>query len=103
LVQVVFKEWGQLESLCQKAYFPTEPLPAASITLLNGILMYMIEEIEGNTTDPDEIAKHKSYGKLCENNFYTGLQQYDTLVTPTLHNVQVLLLGVSLTFHPLIR
>ncbi len=66
---------------------------------MNGVLFYVFAEYcrDGGP----ESSMYPTYAKLCEENFVAGLQDYDCLVTPTLENIQSLLLGVSilLFFH----
>lgn len=88
------REQSSLEDLCKKIYFPTEPVSKGETTLLNGLLFYVFAEY---CQDADAIASnYPIYMQLCEKNFVTGLQDYECLVTPTLENIQALLLGVSL-------
>lgn len=81
-----------LEELCKKIYFPTKQVSKGEITLMNGLLFYVFGEycMEGGPAS----SRYPTYAKLCEKNFVAGLQDYDCLVTPTLENIQSLLLGV---------
>ncbi|KAL5321049.1 hypothetical protein ACEPPN_011859 [Leptodophora sp. 'Broadleaf-Isolate-01'] len=80
-----------LEELCKKIYFPTKQVSKGEITLMNGLLFYVFGEycMEGGPAS----SRYPTYAKLCEKNFVAGLQDYDCLVTPTLENIQSLLLG----------
>ncbi|KAG4429451.1 hypothetical protein IFR05_015062 [Cadophora sp. M221] len=80
-----------LEELCKKIYFPTKHVSKGEITLMNGLLFYVFGEycMEGRPAS----SLYPTYAKLCEKNFVAGLQDYDCLVTPTLENIQSLLLG----------
>ena len=95
LVSHSWRDYLQIESLCQSIYFPSDPIPAGSLILLHGLLYYVIRDYlhEG---DPD-LAKFdvSTYAKVCENRFSTGLKSYEMMVDPTLEKIQALLLGVS--------
>ena len=83
-----------LEELCKKIYFPTKHVSKGEMTLMNGLLFYVFGEycMEGGTSS----SRYPTYAKLCEKNFVAGLQDYDCLVTPSLENIQSLLLGVGI-------
>ncbi|KAL2072672.1 hypothetical protein VTL71DRAFT_12015 [Oculimacula yallundae] len=80
-----------LEELCKKVYFPTRHVSKGEITLMNGLLFYVFGEygMEGGVPN----TSYLTYAKMCEKNFVAGLQDYDCLVTPSLENIQSLLLG----------
>ncbi|CZT04726.1 uncharacterized protein RAG0_11086 [Rhynchosporium agropyri] len=80
-----------LEELCKKVYFPTKHVSKGETTLMNGLLFYVFGEYGMEEGDPNPL--YLNYAKLCEKNFVAGLQDYDCLVTPTLENIQSLLLG----------
>lgn len=96
LVSQSWKDTRQLESLCQSIYFPIEPIPSGSTTLLHGLLYFVIRDYihEG---DPDlaryDLGSSKSF---CERTFSAGLDSPQMLADPTLEKVQALLIGVSL-------
>ncbi|RDW61747.1 transcription factor domain-containing protein [Aspergillus mulundensis] len=95
LVSQSWKDPRQLESLCQSIYFPLEPIPAGSTTLLHGLLYYIIRDYmhEG---DPDfarfDLPSSKSF---CEQQFSAGLDHPQMLSDPTLEKVQALLIGTT--------
>ncbi|KAI9375133.1 fungal-specific transcription factor domain-containing protein [Aspergillus egyptiacus] len=94
LVSQSWKDSRQLETLCQSIYFPLDPIPAGSTTLLHGLLYFVIRDYmhEG---DPDlarfDLASSKAF---CERNFLAGLNNYQMVMDPTLQKVQALLIGV---------
>lgn len=81
-----------LEDLCRKIYFPSKHVSKGELTLMNGLLFYVFGQycMEGG----DVNTLYVTCAKLCERNFVAGLQDYDCLVTPSLENIQSLLLGV---------
>ncbi|KAL3464789.1 fungal-specific transcription factor domain-containing protein [Aspergillus heterothallicus] len=94
LVSQSWKNTRQLESLCQSIYFPLEPVSTGSMTLLHGLLYFVIRDYihEG---DPDLARFDLSSSKaFCERNFSAGLNSYQMMVDPTLEKVQALLIGV---------
>ncbi|KAL2861209.1 transcription factor domain-containing protein [Aspergillus lucknowensis] len=94
LVSQSWKDTRQLESLCQSIYFPLDPIPAGSMTLLHGLLYFVIRDYmhEG---DPDlarfDLPSSKSF---CERSFSVGLSSPQMMVDPTLEKVQALLIGI---------
>jgi hypothetical protein len=97
LVSQSWKNTRQLESLCQSIYFPLEPVSTGSMTLLHGLLYFVIRDYmhEGH---PDlaqfDLPSSKAF---CERSFVAGLNSYQMMVDPSLEKVQALLIGVS--FH----
>lgn len=103
LVSQSWKDTRQLESLCQSIYFPIEPIPSGSTTLLHGLLYFVIRDYihEG---DPDLARYDLSSSKtFCERSFSAGLNSPQMLADPTLEKVQALLIGVSLPLYIKIR
>lgn len=83
-----------LEDLCRKVYFPIAPYSKGEITLMNGFLSFIFAEYQANPDSSLPASDCATYAKLCEDNFITGLQDFDCLVTPTLENIQCLMIGV---------
>ncbi|KAE8153780.1 hypothetical protein BDV25DRAFT_168297 [Aspergillus avenaceus] len=94
LVSHSWKDFLQIEALCQSIYFPLNPVPAGSLTLLYGLLYYIIRDYlhEGN---PD-LARFDllSSAQACERRFYAGLNSYEMMEYPTLEKIQALLIGI---------
>ena len=64
---------------------------------MNGLLSFVFYEF-GMTGDTSLSSSDCAmYAKLCEKNFIAGLQDYECLVTPSLENIQCLMIGVSLS------
>lgn len=84
--------------MCQSVYFPTEPVPTVTLTLLNGMLYYMIVELMfesdcGLYKDYDI----KSFAEQAERNFHLGVETYEVFAHPSHESVKVLMLAVSET------
>lgn len=94
LVSHSWRDLLQVESLCQSIYFPINPVPAGSLTLLYGLLYYIIRDYlhEGH---PD-LARYDlaSSARICERRFYLGLNSYELMADPTIEKIQALLIGV---------
>ncbi|KAE8354926.1 C6 transcription factor [Aspergillus coremiiformis] len=94
LVSHSWRDLLQVESLCQSIYFPLNPIPAGAVTLLYGLLYYIIRDYlhEGH---PD-LARFdlSSNAKVCERRFYSGLNSYELMADPTIEKVQALLIGI---------
>lgn len=81
------------EDLCRKVYFPTEPVSLGSLTLLNGIMFFILMEYKTMEHPVISQLDLDAYMELCEANLHKGLETYDLLVEPSLDNVRALLLG----------
>ncbi|BCR92189.1 transcription factor domain-containing protein [Aspergillus chevalieri] len=94
LVSHAWRDYLQIESLCQSIYFPADPIPAGSLTLLHGLLYFVVRDYL-HEDDPD-LAKFdaSTYCKFCEDWFSAGLKSYEMMIDPTLEKIQALLLGV---------
>lgn len=94
LVSHSWRDYLQIESLCQSIYFPSNPVPAGSLTLLHGLLYFVVRDYL-HEDDPD-LAKFdaSTYCKFCEDRFSAGLKSYEMMIDPTLEKIQTLLLGV---------
>lgn len=97
LVSHSWRDYLQIESLCQSIYFPCDPVPAGSLTLLYGLLYFVVRDYL-HEDDPD-LAKFdaSTYCKFCEGHFSAGLKSYEMMIDPTLEKIQALLLGVCLS------
>lgn len=94
LVSHSWRDYLQVESLCQSIYFPSDPIPAGSVTLLHGLLYFIIRDYLHE--DDSDLARFDAAGycKLCEDRFVTGLKNFEMMTDPTLEKLQALLLGV---------
>ncbi|KAE8375755.1 C6 transcription factor [Aspergillus bertholletiae] len=94
LVSHSWRDLLQVESLCQSIYFPVNPVPAGSLTLLYGLLYYIIRDYlhDGHP----ELARYdlSSSAKTCERRFYLGLNSYELMADPTIEKIQALLIGI---------
>lgn len=63
---------------------------------MNGLLFYLLDAYSKEDHDDLSSSDCETYAKLCEKNFCDGVQDYETLVTPTLENIQCLMMGVSM-------
>lgn len=64
---------------------------------MNGLLSFVFAEYSMDVDASLSGSDCAMYAKLCENNFIVGLQDYECLVTPSLENIQCLMIGVSST------
>lgn len=96
-------EHVQLETLCQKIYFPSEPIPAGSTTLFYGLLYYVIRDYL-HEEDPELSAFDcASYADICLRQFNLDMKSFEAWSNPTLEKVQVMLIAVSGTASPLFK
>ncbi|KAF5005909.1 hypothetical protein FDECE_7667 [Fusarium decemcellulare] len=83
-----------IESLCQKVYFPTEPVSVGHVTCVNGILYMVFRELEVL-----EIPLLKDFNSAeliaqAERNFNLGIETFDVLAVPSFENVLALAIAV---------
>lgn len=95
-----FRDHRQLERLCQQIYFPTDSVSLPSLTLMNGMLYYLITELLFN----DDIGSFTSYDlkalrDQAEQNFHLGVETYEIFASPSLESAKVLMLAVSHPFY----
>ncbi|TVY31773.1 putative transcriptional regulatory protein [Lachnellula subtilissima] len=88
-----FRDHMMLENLCKKVYFPARPSSKGEVTLMNGLLFYLLDAYSQEDQADLSSSDCATYAKLCEKNFCDGIQDYECLVTPTLENIQCLMMG----------
>lgn len=89
-----FHDRAQIETLCQRVYFPIESLSASEATLFNGILYSILREgsfIQSFELREEELSNMRV---LCEANFQAGLERFEVLAIPTHENAMILSLAV---------
>ncbi|KAH8585442.1 fungal-specific transcription factor domain-containing protein [Bisporella sp. PMI_857] len=88
-----FRDHLMLENLCKKVYFPVSPPSKGEVILVNGLLFYLLDAYSKEGDPALSSSDCAMYAKLCEKNFCNGIQDYEFLVTPTLENIQCLMMG----------
>lgn len=101
MLAYAFRDHRQLEKLCQQVYFPTEPISMATLTLMNGLLFYLIKELlwygdHGACKDYDL----KAYYDQAERNFHLGVETYEIFTQPSLDSTRVLMIAVGRAVTP---
>jgi hypothetical protein len=95
-LQLLFTDCSVLENLCKDIYFPTKPIPPEKFNLMNGLLMFLLFEYSMDGEDPTTpVSDCKEVLKLCERNFLNAMLTYEAMVTPSLENIQCLMIAVS--------
>lgn len=91
-----FRDFRLIERLCQQVYFPTQPVSMASLTLMNGVIMYMIKEFmwDGNSALSKDYDLQEFHDQ-AERNFNLGVETYEVTTQASLESVKVLMLAVS--------
>lgn len=85
-----------IEHLCQKVYFPTEPVTLGHITSVNGIMRLLLREF---IITEDPLSKEHDLEALkaqVERNFHLGLETFETVTVPSFENVIAITTAVSL-------
>ncbi|PGH00571.1 hypothetical protein AJ79_08174 [Helicocarpus griseus UAMH5409] len=94
LVNNSWRDHLQIEKLCQKVYFPSDPIAAGSVTLMHGLLYFIIRDYLHSGDTSLAHSDCTLYADMCERSFVSSLKTYDMFVSPTLQKVQALLIGV---------
>lgn len=84
-----------IEYLCQKVYFPTEPVTLGHITSVNGIMRLLLREFIITEHPLSQEHDLKALKAQAERNFDLGLETFETLTVPSFENVVVLTTAVS--------
>ncbi|RGP78666.1 transcriptional regulatory [Fusarium longipes] len=83
-----------IEHLCQKVYFPTEPVTLGHITSVNGVMRLILRELV-ITEDPlNKEHDLKALKAQAERNFHLGLETFETMTVPSFENVVVITTAV---------
>lgn len=96
MLAYAFRDHRQLERICQQVYFPTEPVSMATLTLMNGMIFYMIKELLWE--NDSRLCKDfdlKAYHDQAERNFHLGVETYEIFTQPSMESAKVLMLAVS--------
>ncbi len=84
-----------LKSLCQRIYFPVDPVSVGDLTLLNGMLFFALWEIQlrsDHDLDPQEVAQ---YRVICDANFRNGVESAEIAAVATYEHTLTLSIAVS--------
>jgi len=96
-----FRGQRELERVCQRVYFPTQPVSLAALTLMHGLLFYVMKEM---MFDQSYGACHNyasAMGDYCaqaERNFHLGIETFDLLTSPSLESAKALSIAVSMPY-----
>lgn len=88
---------AQLETLCQRIYFPVNPLSTGELTLFHGMLYFSMWELQctpGSGLSPDEVQRYRD---ICWTNFQAGLDTHELAAIPTYENTLALTMAVCLS------
>ncbi|KAF4438416.1 hypothetical protein F53441_12804 [Fusarium austroafricanum] len=83
-----------IEHICQKVYFPTEPVTLGLITSVNGIMRLLLREF---IVTKDSLGDEHNLEELkaqAERNFNLGIQTFELVTVPSFENVLALTAAV---------
>ncbi|KAL2007936.1 hypothetical protein VTN00DRAFT_7918 [Thermoascus crustaceus] len=83
----------QFNDLCTRVYFATEDFSTAAFTLVNGGLYYLFTDV--GLLRGKNVAEFQECAAMCRSNFEYALGKFDLFTSPTLENIQALILGAS--------
>ncbi|UNI18451.1 hypothetical protein JDV02_004718 [Purpureocillium takamizusanense] len=81
---------AQLETLCQRIYFPVNPLSTGELTLFHGMLYFSMWELHctpNSGLSPDEVERYRD---ICWANFQAGIDTHELAAIPTYENALAL-------------
>ncbi|KAG5817939.1 hypothetical protein H9Q74_010097 [Fusarium xylarioides] len=76
-----------IEHLCQKVYFPTEPVTLGHITSVNGIMRLLLREFIITKDSLGEEYNLEELKAQAERNFDRGLQTFELMTVPSFENI----------------
>lgn len=88
----------QFNDLCKRVYFATEDYSTAAFSLVNGGLYYLFSEV--GSVRGKNVAEFQECAAICRSNFEYALGKFDLFTSPTLENIQALVLGVICSEYP---
>lgn len=84
-----------VERLCQRVYFPTEPISTGHLAGMHGILLSLLKEFTILGSPLCQKFDLKAHMSTCEQNFNTLVESYDVLAIPSFESIFALIMGVS--------
>ncbi|KAF4979220.1 hypothetical protein FZEAL_4529 [Fusarium zealandicum] len=90
----LIRDVSLIENLCQRIYFPTEPVSLGHVTSVNGILYMMFWEFKITKQSIGQGHELQELLAKSERNFNLGIETYDVVAVPTFENIICLTLGV---------
>ncbi|SCN83245.1 uncharacterized protein FFB20_07710 [Fusarium fujikuroi] len=76
-----------IEHLCQKVYFPTEPVTLGHVTSVNGIMRLLLREFIITKDSLGEEYNLEELKAQAERNFDRGLQTFELMTVPSFENI----------------
>ncbi|KAF4968347.1 hypothetical protein FSARC_4293 [Fusarium sarcochroum] len=83
-----------IEHLCQKVYFPTEPVTLGLITSVNGVMRLLLREFVITEESLGEEYDLKELMAQAGRNFDLGIETFELLTVPSFENVLALTTAV---------
>lgn len=85
-----------VEHLCQRVYFPTEPVSIGHVTSVNGILHLLLREYHMTQQPLDKAWDTRRFLEQAGRNFELGVESFKLLTIPSFENVLALTIAVSI-------
>ncbi|KAJ1707538.1 fungal-specific transcription factor domain-containing protein [Aspergillus flavus] len=82
-----------VERLCQRVYFPTEPISTGHLAGMHGILLSLLKEFTILGSPLCQKFDLKAHMSTCEQNFNTLVESYDVLAIPSFESIFALIMG----------
>ncbi|KAJ6438140.1 retrovirus polyprotein [Purpureocillium lavendulum] len=81
---------AQLEILCQRIYFPVNPLSTGELTVFHGMLYFSMWELQCTPSSGLSADEVQRYRDICWTNFQAGLDTHELAAIPTYENALAL-------------
>ncbi|KAF5865898.1 hypothetical protein ETB97_001966 [Aspergillus alliaceus] len=82
-----------VERLCQRVYFPTEPISTGHLASMYGILLPILKEFTILQNPLCQRFDLKAYATRCGQDFNNLVESYDVMAVPSLENIFALTMG----------
>ncbi|KAE8161566.1 hypothetical protein BDV40DRAFT_313021 [Aspergillus tamarii] len=82
-----------VERLCQRVYFPTEPISTGHLAGMHGIILTLLKEFKIMGNPLSQKFDLKAHISTCEQNFNTLVESYDVLAIPSFESIFALIMG----------
>ncbi|KAE8140310.1 fungal-specific transcription factor domain-containing protein [Aspergillus pseudotamarii] len=82
-----------VERLCQRVYFPTEPISTGHLAGMHGIILTLLKEFTIMGNPLCQKFDLKAHISTCEQNFNTLVESYDVLAIPSFESIFALIMG----------
>ncbi|KAH0846866.1 hypothetical protein FOPE_11223 [Fonsecaea pedrosoi] len=93
-LQATLCDSSLVERLCQKVYFPVEPVSLGHVTSMHGLLFYVLQDCIVMRDPLGEIYDLPGSSTQCARNFSAGIETYELLAIPSFESILALTIAI---------